>query len=383
MPRKTKQRIIPEEQTQTNVTALVIGENKGEKLSKVQLEFNSLAKEIEKIKLEIEDFEAEFTKASVKVAKDIIPLTEVLHQKLRGYILALDDAAQQYELKKGEQQTLERHIHEIAWVFYSTGAQLGEPDEEIKAIHDKYSPDAADDIIKDEMEDRQAMFKSMFGLDIDIEKMKDPEYMAEMEEQVNNRAKQMADEAPQRKKTKKQLEAEAKEEELKQLEAKDARSVYTSLAKLLHPDLEQDEQERLRKTEMMKRVTQAYTNNDFFELLKLQLEYNMAHPEHLAGLAEAQLNRYISMLKKQKQELEEQKYSIRQRIGGSMQKLFTWTNKFSAQKFSQELRILRENVASCENDIAVARNPALLRERLKQIKKEQKQEDQFGNLFYF
>ncbi len=41
---------------------------------------------------------------------------------------------------------------------------------------------------------------------------------------------------------------------------------------VLHPDREPDEAERVRKTELMQRVNEAYSKKDLLQLVALQLE---------------------------------------------------------------------------------------------------------------
>jgi hypothetical protein len=53
----------------------------------------------------------------------------------------------------------------------------------------------------------------------------------------------------------------------------DCRDIYRSLVKKLHPDREQDEKAKDSKTELLKRITVAYTEKDIFILLKFKEIY--------------------------------------------------------------------------------------------------------------
>jgi hypothetical protein len=53
----------------------------------------------------------------------------------------------------------------------------------------------------------------------------------------------------------------------------DCRDIYRNLVKKLHPDREQDEKEKINKTELLKRITVAYTEKDIFILLKFKEIY--------------------------------------------------------------------------------------------------------------
>ncbi|GEM_PF-5283060 len=380
MPRKPR---LPVTEPAPAAIIPAIDTRLGEKLTKAQVEFNQLTNEINQLKAEMNDFERDVDQVRAKIAKDYIPIMVETGQKMREYAFALEAAHQSGYFKKAELKTLERHIHETAWEVIEVMEQMGKDDEELEALHDKYAPASVGELAREADEQQAAMFKGMFNIEVDVDKMKeDPEYFEEIQARLREQFEQGRTAPPLRKRTKKQQQQDALEKEAEQQEAKDARGIYTSLAKALHPDLERDEEEQIRKTEMMKRVTEAYTNNDFFGLLKLQLEYNLAHPEHLNGLAEAQLNRYISLLKKQKQEIEKQKEEMRRGPNGALfAQYFSWTGKLSPQKFGAQMRKARAGLAEAEKELAMAQHHDRLRERLKELKQAYKQSDNQG--WYF
>ena len=86
------------------------------------------------------------------------------------------------------------------------------------------------------------------------------------------------------------------------------------LVKAFHPDLETDEAEKLRKTEIMQKVTQTYQENNLLELLKLQIEFERIDQDHLENLGKEQLTYYNLVLKEQVEELEKEKLEIQQQI---------------------------------------------------------------------
>ncbi len=68
------------------------------------------------------------------------------------------------------------------------------------------------------------------------------------------------------------------------------RILYTRLAKDLHPDLERDEKRKVEKNDVMRRLTEAYKNEDLYELLQIQFEYNADNSENYTdALPEEQL----------------------------------------------------------------------------------------------
>jgi hypothetical protein len=88
------------------------------------------------------------------------------------------------------------------------------------------------------------------------------------------------------------------------------RLLYTRLAKDLHPDLERDEKRKAEKNDVMRRLTEAYKNEDLYELLQIQFEYNADNSENYTdALPKEQLNvineTLLSQIKKLQEEYKE------------------------------------------------------------------------------
>ena len=121
-----------------------------------------------------------------------------------------------------------------------------------------------------------------------------------LREQADNQAQEQL-EAPvkQGKKTKKQLEKEAHQQEEEALASKSVQEVYRKLVAALHPDREPDPDEQKRKTELMQRVNIAYGKKDLLLLLALQLEIEQIDPAHLNHIADSRLKYFNKILKEQ------------------------------------------------------------------------------------
>ena len=65
------------------------------------------------------------------------------------------------------------------------------------------------------------------------------------------------------------------------------RCFYLDLVKTFHPDRELDEAEKIRKTAIMQRVTDAYEKNDLLVLLELQLEFERIDAQSLNSIAQS------------------------------------------------------------------------------------------------
>ncbi len=90
------------------------------------------------------------------------------------------------------------------------------------------------------------------------------------------------------------------------------RSIYIPLVKKLHPDREPDEAEKIRKTEILKKLTEAYEKKDLVALLMLQSEYQLKQDENdkIKDLAA-----YNKILEEQVTQLEEEYSALYAVIG--------------------------------------------------------------------
>jgi hypothetical protein len=97
--------------------------------------------------------------------------------------------------------------------------------------------------------------------DLDFDNINDPAFKKQFEEKV--RAKQKEHEEQ-----RKQFE---KEEKIAKTDF-DFQKIYKKLAKLAHPDLHKSEKYKTEKEEQMQRLTKAWDERDYYELLMLWLE---------------------------------------------------------------------------------------------------------------
>lgn len=91
------------------------------------------------------------------------------------------------------------------------------------------------------------------------------ESYTEFEEQAEN--------AEQPKKSKKQLQKDAKNNSFKEMQKKNISIIYRRLARFLHPDLEQDSKVKAFKEDLIKKLIAAYKKNDLHGLLSVETEW--------------------------------------------------------------------------------------------------------------
>lgn len=80
--------------------------------------------------------------------------------------------------------------------------------------------------------------------------------------------------------------------------------IYKQLAKVLHPDLEQDPALRERKHTLMQELTKAHREGDLHTLLRLELEWINREQGDLARLGDEKLAIYLELLEEQVDELQ-------------------------------------------------------------------------------
>ena len=290
---------------------LQIGADKTKTLSSNQRLFNSLTKRIETLTKKIEKDKVILDNCLEEYSKNLPNLMEQYGIAQFEMAKTLAESVKQVKFSKKQYHDLSDTILALCNdAFFAVV-----PTEEMKAFYTEWS-----DSSFEEEEEAQATqikqafseeMKNSFGVDIDFSDIDDtPEGMAKLQQRLLEAMEKNKEEEAtlhqqfKKKKSKKQLEKEknAKEEEDSKL--KSVRSIYVALAKVLHPDTVMDETDKIRREELMKKVTVAYNNKDIATLLKMEMEWVTNETNNLDSLSDDKLKMYISTLKEQVKELE-------------------------------------------------------------------------------
>ncbi len=292
---------------------LIIGTKVKQKLNSQQRTFNRLVKKLEKLRLEKEETAKDLSEKLDFYGKHISPLEdEIASLHSQSTKLFYKFYRERKTLTTIDRETLFEIIATQLSQF--THFSREQPDEELKEIFEfiegeSYDEAAASDFqsMKDEM---SQVFEEM-GLDADLDGLDpnlDEEEMArklfELLENLKQQAEEKATAEPKRKKTKKQIEKEVREKQVEDAKNKDIAGIYKQLAKIFHPDLEQDAKRREEKEVLMKQLTSAYKNKDLHTLLRLELEWLQKEEDNLEKLSAEKLKIYNQALKEQTEELE-------------------------------------------------------------------------------
>ncbi len=359
---------------------LTISANQEKSLSKSQAKFNKLVAEIEKLKVKKVTLEQQIKEVEITVHKKVVPLLFESKEVTFTMLKNVDFAFESFKLAKGEQEAISRFIVTTIKDMSSMLNQMGEDVTEMDILlakHKNLLGDDDDDLSTEDM--LGEVFKNMFGFDIDMEKIKngDEDYISEKQREFSGQKE--------RKKSKKQLAAEEKEKEAEDKMKKDTRTIYTQLAKQLHPDTEQDETKRDAKTELMKRVTNAYSNNDLYELLQIQMEVDQLDADSLSGASDDTMESYIKVLQKQVNEIRQEiEYKVKSHP--IYQQFFDdFKERFVESRIRKQVKELKDGMKQLSEMNRAANDKHSFKAFAKELKAEYKamDSDPFASFFDF
>ena len=377
---------------------LIIGKKATQKLSKLQQAFNRLVKKLENLRQAKEDLAKLLSEKLNYYGKHIHPLEEKIAE------LHKQSAKTFYRLYHQEEKLSDSEREVLIDIIDSQMAQFmkfsrEEPDPELKEIYEFIAEEDYDESVESDFQAMKADMKETFqglGIDLDLEDFKsdmsEDELMRKMFEMLNDakeQAEAQADEAPKSKKSKKQIEREAREKEIEDAKNKDISKIYKQLAKIFHPDLEQDAERKLEKENMMKQLTAAYEKGDLHTLLRLELEWLHKEEDNLEKLSDAKLKIYNQALKDQVEELELEidlstehpRYHPLKKYVKRFFGLESVNLKREKQNLEHDIKYIAEDLAILEGDKPLKKLKAIIRETKQDLKKQQMFSFDFEDLF--
>ena len=281
-------------------------------LTKTQKAFNRLVAKVEQLRTRLVADKQLFEEALVYHAQHLRHRIQQVVSARTDVVRALVPFLDDRRLKKGDTRVLREilmsQLDEIL-------AHAEAVDDDLRALferlHGSNMKDVEDEQLQEARSEMEAMFADM-GIDVDLSGfhpgMTETDVAAKAANLIDELKRQAtAAEAranPNRRKTKReQREAErlACAEEARKVSIG---SIYRQLAKVLHPDLEQDPAQRQRKSDLMQQLTAANANQDLHTLLRLQLEWIHREETGVARLTDERLDAYNLVLKEQVAQLE-------------------------------------------------------------------------------
>lgn len=292
---------------------LVISKPAKKNLNKDQKSFNSLIKKLEKLRSSQRSITRKLDDKLDYYVRNMLPIEETLaslHSQCAKILYKLYHKP--LKLSKSDKESLQLAMGMQIREFF-TYSREG-IDDELKEIFEfaenksyEESEDEQFQEMKWEMED---MLRGM-GVDVDMSdlssKLTEDEMIQKMGKIFENMKEQVinnSDNTQKRKKTKHQIEKENLAKQIEEARKKSIGSIYRQLARVLHPDLEQDIRLKTEKESLMKELTVAYEKEDLHTLLRLELEWIHKEEGNLVELSDHKLKIYNQVLKEQIKELE-------------------------------------------------------------------------------
>ena len=280
-------------------------------LSKNQQTFNKLTKRIETLESEISAENEKLSQLLVIQGKEITPLQTKVAQLRVKLAVAISETIAVNKFTKKQTES----IREVIVVQCVDAFNFIEPNPQQEAFYDHW----ADIPYKEEKQEQTEAAKEMFADYMkDMDEMDVDEFDNSPESQTRFQAKikeqfEQSHQAHQQSNHKKSKKQQVREDAMlaeESIKAKSIRSIYITLAKVMHPDKETDESLKAEKEEVMKKVTAAYEQKDLPALLKLEIEWVHKTSDHLEKLTDDKLKIYISALRQQVSELESERNSL-------------------------------------------------------------------------
>lgn len=327
------------------------------KLSKAQKSFNKLVKQIENKRKLLASWQTIIPEYHSQYAVEFDPLIKQFNAHKKEMVIVLDQAYSNKKLTKNEKRTLRDIVCSMSSDLIE---ECGYTD--LKEIYNRHSGGDFDAEAEEAQEMLRLMTEDLLGISLGSEFVagSPEEMMSHIETKIKEQQFQ-EEGAPQKKeknkaKRKKSSATLAKEARLQE-EAKNisqsVREVYRNLASVLHPDLEQDETERQRKTEMMQRANVLYNNKDLLGLLELQIEIKQIDQTKLNVMREEKLTYYNKILSAQnaklRDEIQETEMSFRLRFG--MSPVIKLSPGTIVRKLQNDIKNLKIGIEEINKDI--------------------------------
>ncbi len=268
-------------------------------LSTGQKTFQKLIQDIDAKRQILADWESVIALHQQKFQTQFLPLWERCNAKREALLLAMDQAYGYKGLSKTAKKRLEELICSVAQKHLS-----GENNETVRELYARYNGVDYETEQQDEFEEMKAAMADFFGIPLEDNEGNSPEdWMRHMQENMAREEVSRESAKQARKKSAKMLAKEAKAKEAESQISQSIREVYRQLAKALHPDQEQDPEERARKTILMQQVNEAYQKKSVLTLLELQLSVEQIDRSALVQISEERLTHYNQILRNQYREL--------------------------------------------------------------------------------
>ncbi|MCF5747622.1 MULTISPECIES: J domain-containing protein [Pseudomonas syringae group] len=325
-------------------------------LSAGQKKFNTLMEKLETRRKLLEQWLSVSTTCDQLWVNELLPMINEQSENEINKLRLLDNALDQVRLSKKDRATL----LEIICVM-TVSLQGGDHDDELKRLYFKYTGIDFDENERLENQRFKASLEAELGVelgdDVDLSSVED------VTRHVAEKMKEQADQEQGAQKPKKPTASEIRREQEAAEGTQSLREIYRKLASALHPDREQDSEERERKTALMQRVNEAYENENLLALLQMQMEIEQIDQTHIDSISEKRLKHFNRILSEQLRELEDEihdrKMMIRERF--LMDPYEDIRPKTVNGKCAKQLKAIREHLDESQDELQELADPKNLK----------------------
>lgn len=383
---KAKKSTLVESQS----TLLIKSNDKHSKvLSKDEIKFNQLVSKIEYLEKKLISTEQLLNIKLDYYVKYIIPIDNKINEYNLEFIKSLNDCRlQKSSFTKGERAKIKDILMENLYSYISLKGKNNIDDftknlyKELHGVSIDFHAEESFEQSKKDLEDEFARN----GFDINLDDLKSDMTQEEIFNKFNEMRESFHEKFSNqnkkaRPKSKKQLEKEKKEKEIEEVKNRSIGTIYKQLAKILHPDLELDEDLKIEKQEYMKQLNVAYKNKDIHTLLKLEMLWINKVENSKGNLTEDMLKIYIEVLKEQVKQLENNEQEIlfhpRYQV---LHNVVNFSTQIKLVKMDDIKKKYELELIQLEKSIANLKSTKFVTE-VKKIIKSREEEDFYSNLF--
>lgn len=324
----------------------IVASDASKKLGKDQKIFNRLVAKVERLRRDIADRTARLDKALAQYSTKLHPLqkreADARKPLVRLFFHFWKNPAKPPLGKRQRAALREMIVSQLDAIgnFYGDIT-----DTDLRAIFAELESESIEEMrermVKEKNAELRDDIQDMFdetGIDMDVsdfdEDMTDEErqrFIDELRQQAAEADGRRAEESARpRKKTKRELQREAREQAIEEARKRNIGAIYKQLARVLHPDLEADPAKRAHKEELMKELTVAHKAGDLHTLLRLEMEWIHREEGDLERLSGEKLRIYNDVLREQVTGLEQElnelafhpRYEPLQQFGGLFEVLY-------------------------------------------------------------
>lgn len=334
---------------------IITPENK--KIAPLAEEFNRLTHKIEELKTRINAKEAEMDKCLTLWADAGSKEFRKLQQFRYDFVSLLFEYHESRILKsKTDQEILIQliimHITQIehnSQIFEIPGF------EEFRTkVFKSKGFDMDDDLIDEQCSELEGYFEEMgIEADFDIRKwLKEGanpnEFSDRLKEQIRSKQMEDKDEQPKVKRKK----SNSKKEIAKELISKSLTELYRQLARVFHPDLESDPEQKKIKEQLMTDLNLAYEAKNIHSMLQMEIKWLESSSDRLGKLPEEKLKVYVNSLKEQIKILHsdlqqvpyQRKYAILQQLAAPLACYSVNSYRNILKEFQNEAKALSDSL---------------------------------------